>query len=235
MLRFKALGASVLALSLAVGVSSAALGTDIVVGHGIPKVKVDVCAKVGGDLLELKSNFKYGQIFRLTDLPAATYTITVRAASKGKCKGQVLINTGPLAFGGSEDLSVIATKTKGTPTVVVFDNSEGYDGGSRPILSIKHAAMLGKADVYVDILLNDKFAAAAAPTAVGVPKGTNVNVEFFVSDIKVGVAKTGTSNILKETPYWAMDAGKINHVVAIGPPNQFRFLRYRTENKGIED
>ena len=159
----------------------------------------------------------------------------MRAAAKGKCKGQVLINTGPLAFNGSEDLSVIATKTKGTPTVVVFDNSDGYDGGPAPILSIKHAAMLGKADVYVDILLNDKFAAAAAPTAVGVPKGTNVNAEFFESDIKVGVAKTGTSKILKETPYWAMEPGKINHIVAIGPPGQFRFLRYRTENKGIED
>ena len=235
MLRFRALGASVLALSLVVGVSGAALGTDMVFGHGIPKVKVDVCVRVGGDLRELKSNFKYGQTFRLTDLPAATYRISVRAASTGKCKGQVLIKSGPIAFDGSEDLSVIATKTKGIPSVVVFDNSEGYDGGSDPILSIKHAAMLGKADVYVDILLNEKFAADAAPTAVGVPKGTNVNGEFFVSDIKVGVAKTGTSKILKETPYWGMEPGKINHVVAIGPPGEFRFLRYRTQNKGLED
>ncbi|MEX1296743.1 MAG: DUF4397 domain-containing protein [Candidatus Limnocylindrales bacterium] len=233
MSRFKILGASILALSLVAGASGAALGTDIVVGHGIPKAKVDVCAKVGGDLLELKSNFKFGQWFRLNDLAAGTYTITVRVAKPGNCNGKVLINTGPLAFDGSEDLSVIASKNKGKPIVVVFDNSEGYFGdGSEPVLSIKHAANVGKADVYLDILVNDKFAADTSPTATGVKRGDAVYVPFLNVDIQVGVARTGSSRIIAQTPYWEVQDGKINHVVAIGTPSKFRFLRYRTDNPG---
>jgi hypothetical protein len=233
MSRFKILGASILALSLVAGASGAALGTDIIVGHGIPKAKVDVCAKVGGSLLELKSNFKFGQWFRLSDLAPGTYTITVRAAKPGTCKGKVLINTGPLTFNGSEDLSVIAAAPKGKPTVLVFDNSEGYLGDSdTPVLSIKHAANVGKADVYLNILVNDKFAAAATPTATGVKRGEAVYVPFLNVDVQVGVTRTGSSKLLNQTPYWEVQDGKINHVVAIGTPKQFRFLRYRTDNPG---
>ena len=233
MARFKILGASILALSLVAGASGAALGTDIVVGHGIPKAKVDVCAKVGGSLLELKSNFKFGQWFKLKDLAPGTYTITVRAAKSGTCKGKVLINTGPLAFDGSEDLSVIARKASGNLGVEVFDNSEGYLGSSSDaVLSIKHAANVGKVDVYLNIVLNDKLVASATPTASGVKRGDAVYLPFGNADSKVGVAKTGSSTLAAETPYWEVQDGKINHVVAVGTPKQLRFLRYRTNNPG---
>lgn len=234
MTRFKILGASILALSLVAGASGAALGTDIIVGHGIPKAKVDVCAKVGGSLLELKSNFRFGQWFRLRNLAAGTYTITVRAAKPGNCNGKVLINTGPLPFDGSEDLSVIAVAPKGQPTVVVFDNSEGYLGGSdTPVLSIKHAANVGKVDVYLDVLVNETIIPTAAPpTASGVKRGDAVYAPFLNADIQVGVAKTGSSNLAAETPYWEVKEGMINHVVAVGTPKQLRFLRYRTDNPG---
>lgn len=233
MTRFKILGASILALSLVGGASGAALGTDLVVGHGIPKAKVDVCAKVGGSLLELKSNFKFGQWFKLRNLAAGTYTITVRAAKGGNCNGKVLINTGPLTFNGSEDLSVIATKAKGKLGLEIFDNSEGYIGSSSdPVLSIKHAANVGSADVYLSILFNDKLVAAATPTATGVKRGDAVYLPFGNADIQVGVAKTGSTKLAAETPYWEVQDGKINHVVAVGTPKQLRFLRYRTNNPG---
>ena len=234
MTRFKILGASILALSLVAGASGAALGTDIIVGHGVPKAKVDVCAKVGGSKIELKSNFKFGQWFRLTGLDAGTYTITVRAAQSGNCTGKVLISTGPLTFDGSEDLSVIARKANGKLGVEVFDNSAGYlESSSTPVLSIKHAANIGKVDVYLDILLNDKFGATAAPpTASGVKRGEAVYAPFFNADIKVGVAKTGSTNLLGQTIYWEVQDGKINHVVAVGTPNNLKFLRYRTNNPG---
>lgn len=224
MSKFRVLGSTILAVCLALGVSSAALGTDLVVGHGIPKVKVDVCVKTSGGLLEVASNFKYGKIFKAA-LPAGDYVITVRAASQGTCKGAVLIKA-PVTFDGTEDLSIIATKTKGQPTVVVFDNSAGYGPGA--VFSIKHAAMLGKADVYWGVLVNDKFAPSTTPTASGVPKGAQADIPFVESDVKVGIAKTGTTKLLNETPYWAVRDGFINHVVAIGPPGSFRFLRYRT-------
>lgn len=233
MTRFRILGASILALSLVAGASGAALGTDLVVGHGIPKAKVDVCAKVGGSLLELKSNFKFGQWFKLKNLAAGTYTITVRAAKPGNCNGKVLINTGPLAFNGSEDLSVIATKASGKLGLQIFDNSEGYIGSSdTPVLSIKHAANVGKVDVYLNVLLNDRPSVAATPTASGVKRGDAVYLPFSNLDIKVGVAKTGSTKLVAETPYWEVQDGKINHVVAVGTPKQLRFLRYRTDNPG---
>jgi hypothetical protein len=234
MFKTRVVGSTLLAIGLAIGVSSAALGTDLVVGHGIQKVKVDVCVKSVGGLSEVASNFKYGKYFKAS-LPDGIYTITIRAASAGKCKGATLIKLGPLEFEGLEDLSVIATKnSKGKPTVAIFDNRLGWNEFDGPILSIKHAARIGRADVYLNVLQNDKIEPVAVqPTLTSVPKGAQLNVPYPIVDIKVGVAKTGKSKILGETPYWGLKSGKINHVVAIGTEGAFRFLRYRTENKGL--
>lgn len=233
MSKLKVLGSTMLALCLTAGAAGAASATDLVVGHGIPGVKVDVCAKVGGDLLELKSDFMYGKTFKLKGLPAARYFITVRAA-KGVCQGKKLIKIGPITFTGDEDLTVVATKTGGVPTVNIFDNSAGYDSDPDPVLSVKHAAMLGAADVYVDELVR---LVAAEPTLAGVPKGAQADIIGWDdgANVKVGVAKAGSNKIAKQTPYWELKAGKINHVIPVGPPDKLRFLRFRTENKEAGD
>lgn len=233
MSKLRVLGSMMLALSLTAGAAGVASATDLVVGHGIPGVKVDVCAATGGALLELKSDFTYGKTFKLQGLPAGRYFITVRAA-KGVCQGKKLIKIGPVTFNGDEDLTVVATKTGGTPTVVLFDNSAGYDSDPGPVLSVKHAAMLGAADVYVDELVQ---LAAAEPTLAGVPKGAQADIVGWSdgSNVKVGVAKAGSGKIAKQTPYWELKAGKINHVIPVGPPDKLRFLRFRTENKEAGD
>lgn len=60
------------------------------------------------------------------------------------------------------------------------------------------------------------------------PKGAHVTLELFPADVKVGFAKTGTGDILKNTPYWEIRPGYINHVVAVGAKKNFRFILYRT-------
>jgi len=229
MSKIRVVGSMLLALSLTMVAAGVASATDLVVGHGIPGAKVDVCAATGGSLIELKSDFKYGQKFRAT-VPAGRYFITVRAA-KGECNGAKLIKIGPVTFTGDEDLTVVATKNSGVPAALIFDNSEGYDSSTDPVLSIKHAAMLGNADVWVSVVLNSKLA-STEPTAADVPKGTNANFLFDESDVRVSVGKAGTGQIAKETPFWAMKSGKINHVIPVGPPDKLRFLRFRTPNKG---
>ena len=99
------------------------------------------------------------------------------------------------------------------------------------MLSIKHAANVGMVDVFLDVLLNNR-SASAQPTASGVKRGDAVYLPFFNADIQVGVAKTGSNKIAAQTPYWEVQDGKINHVVAVGTPKQLRFLRYRTNNPG---
>ena len=129
-------------------------------------------------------------------------------------------------------MSVIARKAKGQLGLEIFDNSEGYIGdSSTPVLSIKHAANIGKVDVYLDLLFNDRLA-SAEPTASGVKRGDAVYLGFLIADIKVGVAKSGSTKLAAQTPYWEVEDGKINHVVAVGTPKQLRFLRYRTDNPG---
>jgi hypothetical protein len=133
---------------------------------------------------------------------------------------------------GTEDLSVIATKKKGVPEYLVFDNTIDIVGldvaAPDPVVSVKHAAMIGRADLFVDILLNEKSLGATAPTLEGVPKGASASFPWFFSDARFSAAKTGTSNILAQTPYWELRPGYINHVVAVGAKKNLRFLRYRT-------
>ena len=117
------------------------------------------------------------------------------------------------------------------PEVLVFDNTDvipfittAFDPTG---LSIKHAAMIGKADVYFSVLLNETLPLSAPPTLEGVPKGAALSVEFLPAYVKVGVGKTG-KDVLRETPFTEVKEGKITHIVAVGGPNNFRYLRYRT-------
>ena len=58
------------------------------VAHGIPGVEVDVC--VSGD--EVRSNFKYGNAFKLAGVPEGRYNIKVFVANEDKeCRGTLAI------------------------------------------------------------------------------------------------------------------------------------------------
>lgn len=234
MSKLRVLGAAMLATGLAVGamtVPATAIngGAHIVIGHGIPGVAVDICVNDGSGQVEVKSDFKYGKHFKAT-LPAGSYAFITRLASPGVCKGALVIKA-TIELDGTEDLSIIATKTKGVPNYQAFDHSADYVDpivAQLPaVVSVKHAAMIGRADAFVDILLNDK-SASAPPTVEGVPKGAAASFPWFFSDAKFSVAKTGTSKILGTTPYWELREGYVNHVVAVGAKKNLRFIRYRT-------
>lgn len=231
MSRFRVFGATMLAAALAVGaaaVPAAAVngGAHLVIGHGIPSAVVDICLDDGIGEVEQKSNFRFGKYLKST-VPAGTWKYVTRVASPGNCEGAVLIKQ-TFVLQDGDDLSVILTKTNGKARYQVFDNLD-VDSVGPTVVSVKHAAMLGKVDVYFSVLVNETLIPTdAPPTLEGMPKGVQFSVGFVPSDIQVGVAKTGQSKILKQTPYWELKPDQINHIVAIGGPRNFRFLRYRT-------
>lgn len=140
------LAGTALALTAFAGTASAApAGATVNVAHGIPGVKVDVC--VAGSAV--KTDFKYGQQFR-AQLPAATYTIRVRAADHAAtCKGTVLIKQSVTLTDGL-NATAVANYVAGKPALSIFVNDLSGTSGSNATITVRHTAKAPTVDVWLN-------------------------------------------------------------------------------------
>ena len=143
--------ASVVAMTMLFGlnVDAASVTTDtatVHVVHGIPGVKVDVCANGA----EVRSNFKYGRYFSLEGLEPGTYNIKVFLANPNKeCRGTLVIQE-RAALAEGDNVSVVARLIKGVPSLSFFANDISLSGSDVGSGTVRHVAKAPKVDVWVN-------------------------------------------------------------------------------------
>ena len=144
---FAAALAGAMALGLMAGTASAggATGATVWVAHGIPGVKVDVCINGG----EVRSNFKYGNAFSLEGVPAGRYTVKVRLASSGECKGAVAISE-KVDLTDGLNATAVAQLVQGAPALKIFVNDIAIGDSDNASVTVRHTAKAPTVDVWVN-------------------------------------------------------------------------------------
>jgi hypothetical protein len=143
--------ASVVAMTMLFGlnVDARSVMTDpatVYVVHGIPGVKVDVCANGA----EVRSNFKYGRFFGLEGLEPGNYNIKVFLANPDKeCRGTLVIQQRATLSPG-DNVSAVARLVKGVPSLSFFVNDTGLSGTGVGSGTVRHVAKAPKVDVWVN-------------------------------------------------------------------------------------
>jgi hypothetical protein len=194
--------------------AGAPAGGTIFVAHGIPGVKVDVC--VNG--AEARSNFKYGNSFALEGVPAGTYRVKVRLASKGECKGAVAIDETVDVTDGL-NATAVARLVKGAPALSIFVNDIAIAGGTNASVTVRHTASAPTVDVWVNggknPLVSDLTRGSEAGP-VEVPGG---------AVYAYWVAAAGTYAPVIGPDVSMLDAGTAYQIMAVGTDaSNYRFI-----------
>jgi hypothetical protein len=140
----------------------------VIVAHGIPGVKVDVC--VAGSAV--KKNFRYGEQFKAS-LPAGTYTIRVRADAPNPCKGAVLIKQSVTLTDGL-NATAVANYVAGKPALSIFVNDLTGTTSEDATITVRHTARAPMVDVWLNggtAPAVENLARKASAGPVAVPEG----------------------------------------------------------------
>jgi hypothetical protein len=162
-----ALAISAFAVPAAAG--GEAQGAKVFVAHGIPGAKVDVCV---GDqnATEVKSNFKYGNKFKLgAGIAPGTYRIRVFLADPRECRGTKVIDESVTLTNGL-NATAVAKLVKGAPGLQVFVNDIGLADDTS--VTVRHTAKAPAVDVYLaQVLVAGN--GGQQPTIGSFPKGAS--------------------------------------------------------------
>jgi hypothetical protein len=192
------------------GIAAAGGKATVHVLHAVPGAKVDVC--VNG--AEVKSNFTYKSSFT-AQLPEGSYNVSVRAASSGECKGDI-IKFANLDLMGNKNYTVVAGLTgKGAPRLFAFKNnmSNIKDGAAR--VQVRHVAAAPTVDVWVN----------GAPAITGFVSGEEATVALPEGDYTVRVAPKGTTTTVIGPRTFSLSEGIAYQVYAVGSADAgYRFL-----------
>jgi hypothetical protein len=129
----------------ATGGSAPVSGATVWVAHGIPGAKVDVC--VGAN--EVKSNFRYGQTFELTGVPAGNYVLKVFLADPRPCKGTLVVSKS-VSLSDGLNATVVARYIGGHPGLQVFVNDLTLSDAAKSSVTVRHTATAPTVDVWVN-------------------------------------------------------------------------------------
>lgn len=222
------MGAAVAALaigSIAAPASAISGPAKLVVVHGIPGARVEVC--VSGN--EIKKVFRYGHHLPVA-LDAGSYRLAIRSAAPGNCKG-ALVAKKRLILDGGDRLTVVASYRNHAPALLVFDDREALawieDDGFSTFGIMQHAARLGALDLFVAAPINTG-AAEATPTVPGLRKGEQQGGPTEPGALVLWVTRTGANRPIIGPRLVQMREGRINHLVAVGTrPFNARFVFFR--------
>ncbi len=224
------MGAAVGALaisSIAAPTSAISGPAKLVVVHGIPGAKVEVC--VSGN--EIRKVFRYGHHLRAT-LDPGSYQLAVRLAAPGNCKG-ALVAKKRVILAGAERLTVVASYRHHAPALLVFDDREALawikDAAFSTTFGVfQNAARLGPLDLFVAISIS-AGTAEATPAVPGLRKGEQQGGPTEPGTIVPWVTKTGTNRRIIGPRLMQIREGKANHLVAVGTNrSNARFVFFST-------
>ncbi|MGZ8613124.1 MAG: DUF4397 domain-containing protein [Actinomycetota bacterium] len=145
----RAIAIAVTAASLLTIAGPASAGADtratVFVVHGIPGVKVDVC--IGG-IGEVASGLSYAERFKKL-LDAGSYSLKVRTASKGECKGAV-VTKAPLTVAALDNVTAVVRYVDGKPGITKFTNDVSPTAPGEIRFAAAHMMKSGPVDVWAN-------------------------------------------------------------------------------------
>jgi hypothetical protein len=178
--------------------------------HAVPGAKVDVCVNKA----EVKSNFTYKSHFT-AQLPAGNYNVSVRAASSGECKGDI-IKYANVDLTANKNYTLVAGLTgKGAPRLFAYKNDMSPIADHKARVQVRHVAAAPTVDVWVN----------GAPAITGFISGEEATVALHEGDYTVRVAPKGTTTTAIGPRTFSLSEGTAYQVFAVGSGDAgYRFL-----------
>jgi hypothetical protein len=197
--------AGVVAMSIIGTAGAASAGTGkakVWVAHGIRGAVVDVCVNKG----EVKSNFEFKDKFS-AKLPAGSYSVSIRAASKGECKGDIILWKRLDLQAGKNYTAIAGMTRKGGVRLYAFGNNVKPLADSTARLTVRHTAAAPKVDVWVN----------GSPAITDfAPNGTEATVTLARGDYTVRVAPANTTTTVIGARTFDLMGGMAHQVFAVG-------------------
>ena len=174
----------------------------VTVVHGVPGLTVDVYVN---DALTL-SDFEYGTVTDPLTLPAADYTIDLRAAGADPASAPVLSEVVTLPAGANATIEANLDGS-GAPKISVWVNDISAIAAGNGRVTVRHTA----AAPNVDILAND------GDLFLNVPNGAEGAADVPAGDYNVKVTAAGdAATVVTEVPALTIPEGTNVIVYAIG-------------------
>jgi hypothetical protein len=113
--------------------------------NAIPGTRIDICVVGQGEVV---SGLRYGRASEPGVVPAGTWTVQVRAAATGTCKGPKLLSKQVTLVGGT-DYTFVYWKPTRSVALKVFENDLALPALTAVKLTMRHTAKAGPIDVWV--------------------------------------------------------------------------------------
>ena len=113
--------------------------------NGLPGVRLDICLVGQGETV---SGLRYGRFATRPDVPAATYKVQARIAATGVCTGRRLLVRDVVLEAG-KDYTLVYWKPSRAVGLSVFENDLSLLEADAAILTMRHTASAGRADIWV--------------------------------------------------------------------------------------
>ena len=216
-MKFRAVGiaaaTAALALATLAGSASAASGATVWVAHGIPGAKVDVC--VGSN--EVKSNFRYGQTFKLSGVPAGDYVLKVFLAHPRPCKG-TLVTRKNVTLSDGLNATVVARYIGAKAGLQVFVNNLTLGDAGKASVTVRHTATAPTVDVWVN--------GGASPTVENLARGDSAGpLEVPAAVYSWWVSADGGYQPVIGPSVAKLEGGTAYQILAVGTkPSNYGFI-----------
>jgi hypothetical protein len=207
--------------ALAVPASASTTPATVWVAHGIPGAVVDVC--VGGS--EVRSNFKYGRTFKLSDVTPGTYRIRVFLADSRTCKGTKVIDREVTLTDGLNATAVAWLNKKGAPALKIFVNDVAINAYDAASVTVRHVAKAPAVDVYLSKTLN-VAGFSGGPTIPNFKRGASAGpVEVEEAMYAWWVTAAGTLKPVIGPATGVLRSGDAYQILAVGTSaKNYRFI-----------
>lgn len=113
--------------------------------NAIPGTRIDICLQGQGEVV---SGLRYGRASEPGAVPAGTWTVQVRAAATGTCKGPRLLSK-QVTLEGGRDYTFVYWKPALSAALKVFENDLTLPTPEAVKLTMRHMAKAGPIDVWL--------------------------------------------------------------------------------------
>lgn len=113
--------------------------------NAIPGTRLDICIASQGEVV---SGLRYGRASQPGIVPAGTWTVQVRAAATGTCRGTKLLSR-QVTLESGKDYTFVYWKPSRSVALKVFENDLALPGPDAVALRMRHMARTGPIDTWV--------------------------------------------------------------------------------------